>query len=110
MKRLGVVVIGETKTSKVGRCVKRSSKSKGKSVPKVTPGVGVEKTSMFPEEDSVTRSYMGYEWVSEEAAAGETYLEWDTITRIIVLLLQMVYEVFVKVGERIPGDLRPIEY
>ncbi len=61
MKRLGVVVIGETKTSKVGRFVKRSSKSKGKSVSKVTSGVGVEIISMFPEEDSVTRSYVGYE-------------------------------------------------
>ena len=58
-----MVVIGETKTLKVGRFVKRSSKSEGKSAPNVTPGVGVETTSMFPVEDSVTRSYFGYEWI-----------------------------------------------
>ncbi len=43
--------------------MKRSSKSKGKSVSKVTSGVGVEITSIIPEKESVTRSYVVYEWI-----------------------------------------------
>ena len=74
VKRVGVQATGEIKIRKLGARVSSPERARGKRDSNITAAVGVESTLILPEEESVARSYVGYELVRDQALAKKDLL------------------------------------